>query len=157
MASGPHTPAAGTSPGEIRFEFPADLSYLSIVRRLVGKAAARCGFAEPAVREIQMAADEACTNAIQHACCDPSDRIEVRIHPRDWGIQIDVADRGPGFPFHERLKDNLVEIIRRMPSRGFGIPIIGRLMDEARYEPAAGGNVLRMTRQLDRATHAQHA
>ena len=130
---------------ELAFEFPADPCYLTIVRRLVGDLAALRGFDPDAAHDIQIAADEACANAMQHGCRSGRDRIRICIVCGPEGLVIDVIDWGDGFAIDNHVRRPLREILQSMPSRGMGLPIIRTLMDEVAYEAGTPkGNVLRM-------------
>ena len=129
----------------LAFEFPADPSYLSLVRQIVGDIAARHGFSPEAVHEIQIATDEACANAMQHGCSAGKDDVRVCIVCRPHEIDVSVIDRGAGFAFNEQACRPLRDVLQTMPNRGMGLPIIRTLMDEVAYEAGTPhGNVLRM-------------
>ena len=54
-------------PKRVSLSIPRDTRYLSLVRRAVVVLASRVGFAPAATGEIEMAVDEAASNAIRHA------------------------------------------------------------------------------------------
>ena len=54
-------------PAELRLELPGDPSVLSRLRRLLRRWLRERGAAEPLVTEVNLAVNEACANAIEHA------------------------------------------------------------------------------------------
>lgn len=134
---------------QLAFEFPADPSYLSLVRQIVGDIAQRQGFGPEAVHDIQIATDEACANAMQHGCRRGQNRIRICISCPHHSLDVDVIDWGDGFAFEEQVRRPLRQVLESMPSRGMGLPIIRTLMDEVAYETGTPkGNVLRMRKIL---------
>ena len=56
-------------------KYPADFEHLDAIRKFVGEVAERAGFSGRDVYAIQLAADEACSNIIEHAYEGVSDGV----------------------------------------------------------------------------------
>ncbi len=92
--------------------------------------------------EIRLALSEAVANAVLHGCrSDPAKRVHICVEcDPARGILIVVEDPGEGFDPSE--VESPIEGERLFNSRGRGVFLINRLMDEVRYEK--GGTLIRM-------------
>ena len=132
----------------IRLSVPRATCYLSLIRKAVATAARQVGFGEADVDLIELAVDEASSNAVLYACesSPPVIEVEVLVGPIDFTIVL--ADGNPRYCFDERE----VELERQLASDergGLGIYIIKRFMDEVRYEccPERGSRIV-MSKRL---------
>ena len=150
MSQNPIQNGPGSAPADqLAFDFPANPSYLSLVRHVVGDIARRQGFGPEAIHDIQIATDEACANAMQHGCRHGQNRVRICISCPQHSFDVNVIDWGDGFAFEEQVRRPLRQVLEGMPSRGMGLPIIRTLMDEVAYETGTPeGNVLRMRKIL---------
>ncbi len=126
-------------------KFPARFEFLDEIREFVGKKARASGFSDKDIYSIQLAADEAASNVIEHAyagmqngtiqlSCDFSGKI-LTITLLDHGRQFDPAQvRDPD------LKANLSD--RQIG--GLGIFLMRKMMDEVQYQSSKSGNLLVM-------------
>ena len=141
-----------TASRRVSLMIPRDTDFLSLVRRTVVDLASENGFDDAAQAEIEMAVDEATSNAIRHAQGpDESISLEAAIDPD--GITVTVCDGGAPFALSSApgadLEDRL-ETWRDEPREGgLGVLIMRRFMDEVecRHSPETG-NELRMRRYL---------
>lgn len=143
----------GRNVERLALTFPRDTHYLALVRKVVADMALRAGFAVEDVDKIELAIDEACSNAIIYQV-DPTGLgrfaeldVEIRIElPR---FTVVLRDRGDPYPFEEQGNFDLEDHLRRLEPGGLGIYIIKNFMDEVVYEHnARDGNVLTMTKLL---------
>jgi anti-sigma regulatory factor (Ser/Thr protein kinase) len=153
-----------TAAERIALRVPRDTFYLSLVRHAVTDLARRAGFLPAAVAEIEMAVDEACSNAVRHARggrplegpAGPApmgsafyDAISVDAVGDPAGITVTIADGGEPFPFDRVGVEDLESYLATRQAGGLGVYIIRRFMDEVEYrhEPERG-NELRMRKYL---------
>jgi serine/threonine-protein kinase RsbW len=135
-------------PKRVSLCIPRDTMYLTVVRRVVVELARSVGFAEGATAEIEMAIDEAASNAIRHAGGQGSVSLEAL-----WdgsGMTLTVKDGGEPFSF-DRLASLDLDTYHqeRGQQGGLGVYIIKRFMDEVEYRHLPEtGNELRMRKYL---------
>lgn len=149
------TVAGGSRVERVAITFPRDTHYLAVVRKVIADAATRAGFDADEVAKIELAVDEACSNAIIYQV-DPEGAgrfselgVEVRIErPR---FTVVLQDRGAPYPFDEGGNIDLEDQLRRLEPGGLGIYIIKNFMDEVAYQHSArDGNTLTMVKFLSR-------
>lgn len=104
----------------------AELKLLPIVLRTVRDVACRYGLDESAVRELELATEEACHNVIEHAY-EPGENgyYKVKIHRESTCFRITVRDQG--MPFNlKRLNEE--------KSSDLGVKLMHACTDEVRSE-----------------------
>lgn len=133
----------------VSLSIPRDIAYLSLVRRSVVALASRAGFSAASAGEIEIAVDEAASNAIRHSTGRGGVSLEASAD--DAGITVTVADGGGApFPF-ERCGAADVDAWHAQTSTGggLGVIIMKRFMDEVEYRHRPEtGNELRMRKYL---------
>ena len=129
--------------------FPAKFEFLDEIRELVAQVAREGGFTEKEIYSLQLAADEAASNIIEHAYEGVSNAI-VDITCDMYGDAMTITMRDIGRPFdpskikQPNLKANLAE--RQIG--GLGVYLMRKLMDEVRYESnSKTGNLLTMIKR----------
>ena len=134
-------------PKRVSLCIPRDTMYLALVRRVVVELARDVGFADEATAEIEMAIDEAASNAIRHAGGTGAVSLEAL-----WdgsGITLTVKDGGEPFSFDRLAALDLDSYHQRGQTGGLGVYIIKRFMDEVEYRHLPEtGNELRMRKYL---------
>jgi serine/threonine-protein kinase RsbW len=132
---------------------PADLTRVAELRALVRTAvdALEPGTDDACRDDLVQAVDEAATNTILHGYRGGAGWLEVAIERRDDRLQITIEDEAPRFdPTSVPEPDLTVAPEARTPG-GMGIHLIRAGTDEIRHSPRpGGGNILTMTRRLDR-------
>lgn len=129
---------------EVVLEIPARPEYLHLVRQVVAAAAQlEPTFPDERIDDLRIAVSEAATNAVEaHVGSSAEERILLRCDLSDEGIQVEVLDRGGGFDVGEhqpvRRADQLAE-------RGFGLPLMRELADEADITTRDDGTAVRLT------------
>lgn len=129
-------------------QFSAKFEFLDEIREFVGDIARAGGFGDKDVYNIQLAADEAASNIIEHAYEGVKNGVlEISCGMRDGAITIIMVDHGESFdPSAIPLPDLKADLSERKIG-GLGIFLMRKLMDEVRYESRNTGNVLTMIKR----------
>ena len=130
--------------------FIADFDNLDEIRAFVGESARRVGFSEKEIYSIQLAADEASSNIIEHAYAGVKDgKIEIDCIVLDGGIKIVVRDQGKSFNPSSVPEPNVKADLSERKIGGLGMYLMRKLMDEVTYESSAdAGNILTMIKHM---------
>jgi len=130
-------------------QFSAKFEFLDEIREFVGDIARAGGFGDKDVYNIQLAADEAASNVIEHAYEGVSDGLlELSCGVRGNTITIILVDHGESFdPSVIPLPDLKADLSERKIG-GLGIFLMRKLMDEVHYEAKPNkNNVLTMIKR----------
>ena len=129
-------------------QFSASFEYLDEIREFVGGIARQGGFGDKDIYNIQLAADEAASNIIEHAYeGNKNGVLEISCGVQDGAIKIIMVDHGESFdPSAIPLPDLKADLSERKIG-GLGIFLMRKLMDEVRYESKKTGNVLTMIKR----------
>jgi len=130
-------------------QFSAQFSYLDEIREFVGAIARDNGFTDKEIYNIQLAADEAASNIIEHAYEGVKDGVlDVSCGVKGNIITIIMVDYGESFdPAAVPLPDLKADLSERKIG-GLGIFLMRKLMDEVHYETRKDkSNVLTMTKR----------
>ncbi|MBM3125189.1 MAG: ATP-binding protein [Chloroflexi bacterium] len=127
---------------------PARYEYLDEIREFVAGVAGQSGFGEKEVYSLQLAADEAATNIIEHAYAGMSNgTLEVSCNLQGDSLVIVMRDYGKTFdPSKVRQPDVTTNLSKRQIG-GLGIYLMRKLMDEVHYESIGNQNILTMTKR----------
>ena len=80
------------------YVFPAKFEYLDEIRELVATVARKGGFSEKAIYSLQLAADEAASNIIEHAYEEnPKEMLYITCDVKGGEIIITMRDTGKPF------------------------------------------------------------
>ncbi|HZU99908.1 MAG TPA: ATP-binding protein [Planctomycetota bacterium] len=147
------TCAPGTKRERVSISFPRDTHYLAVVRKVVADAAFRAGFDPDDTAKIELAVDEACSNAIiyqvDHAGEGRFDELSIEILLDRPRFTVTLRDAGAAYPFDEKGNMDLEDQLQRLEPGGLGIFIIKNFMDEVAYQHSArDGNTLTMVKLL---------
>jgi serine/threonine-protein kinase RsbW len=129
--------------------FAAKFEFLDEIREFVGGVARQGGFSDKDVYNIQLAADEAASNMIEHSYENiPDGVIDLSCGMEDDLIRIVLIDYGEPFdPSAIPLPDLKADLSDRKIG-GLGIFLMRKLMDEVHYEPKPDkSNVLTMIKR----------
>ncbi len=130
--------------------FDADFDNLDDIREFVGEAAGRAGFSDKEIYSIQLAADEASSNIIEHAYAGmKGGKLEIECSIFEGGIKIVMHDQGKSFNPSSVPEPNVKADLSERKIGGLGLYLMRKLMDEVTYEPLAEkGNVLTMIKNV---------
>lgn len=132
-----------------KVKFPAQFQYLDEIRDFVAEIARRGGFSDKEIYSIQLAADEAASNIIEHAYEGVTDgELEIACGMKGDLLTIVLYDHGQPFdPASVRPPDLKADLSDRQIG-GLGIYLMRKLMDEVEYESSTdGGNRLTLTKR----------
>jgi serine/threonine-protein kinase RsbW len=129
--------------------FPARFEFLDEIREFVAQVAREGGFNEKEIYSLQLAADEAATNIMEHAYEGISDAgLDVNCTMRGNTIIITMHDTGIAFDPSTVKQPNLKADLSERQIGGLGMYLMRKLMDDVRYESnSKTGNLLTMTKR----------
>jgi serine/threonine-protein kinase RsbW len=129
--------------------FPASFEFLDEIREFVAQVAREGGFTEKEIYSLQLAADEAASNIIEHAYEGVSD-ADLDITCDVYGDTLTITMRDTGIPFDPSSvkPPNLKADLSERQIGGLGLYLMRKLMDEVHYESnSKTGNLLTMTKR----------
>ena len=108
------------------------------------------GFSEDRIEDLKTAVEEACMNAIEHGNKEDDDvKVLVELIADDSKLRVDIHDRGSGIHGEIQKPDIDAKMARKQTSRGWGLFLIQKLMDEVEFDwNPETGNVTRMVINL---------
>jgi serine/threonine-protein kinase RsbW len=129
--------------------FPARFEFLDEIREFVAEVAREGGFSEKEIYSLQLAADEAASNIIEHAYEGVSDAdLDIACDMRGDTLIITMRDTGRPFDPSKVKQPNLKADLSKRQIGGLGLYLMRKLMDEVRYESnPTTGNLLTMTKR----------
>ena len=130
----------------LELRIPADIRYISLVRRGVRNLAESAGFAREEVADVEVAVSEAVTNSVEHGSPERDTAIVV-VKCRTSGdcleVEIEDQSKADSLPPCPTCCDPKEE-------RGRGVLMMYRLMDECEGSRTEGGMRIRMAKQRGR-------
>lgn len=130
--------------------FPAKFEYLDEIREMVAETARAGGFSEKTIYSLQLAADEAATNIIEHAYAGIKNAsFEITCEMQGDKIIIAMYDTGKPFDSSSIKEPNLTADLAKRQIGGLGIYLMRKLMDTVYYESSKSGNLLTMTKRRE--------
>lgn len=127
----------------------ANFAVLDEIREFVAAAARQVGFSEKEIYSIQLAADEASSNVIEHAYAGVEDgKIEIACNANSGELKIVIRDRGTSFNPSSVPEPNVNANLSERKIGGLGMYLMRKLMDEVAYESSPEtGNTLTMVKR----------
>ena len=134
------------TPWNFRCSIPSDTSVGSgLVHSLIEEMLAR-GWSAREQFCVQLAFEEAITNAIRHGNrLDPNKKVDVEFRCDDQEVVIQITDEGPGFD-PTQVPDPTSSDLIEVPG-GRGVLLINELMTDVRYNEK--GNRVTMKKMKD--------
>ena len=131
-----------TDSAVVRLDLPADADYLHLVGALIAAFLDPLD-GPPAPQEllegVQLAAHEVCANMVRHAYAGRSDgRIVVGLRLEEAPRRLLVELRDTGLPFDPGQARTPEP--DELPTGGYGLLLVRKLMDEVRYTSGPDGN-----------------
>lgn len=129
--------------------FPAKFEFLDEIRDLVAEVARKGGFSEKEIYSLQLAADEAASNIIEHAYAGVTNAsLDVSCDMSGDEIVITMLDNGKPFDPSKVKQPNLKANLSERQIGGLGMYLMRKLMDEVHYEAnSRTGNRLTMIKR----------
>jgi serine/threonine-protein kinase RsbW len=130
--------------------FDANFDNLDEIREIVAEAARQVGFSDKEIYAIQLAADEASSNIIEHAYAGvKGGKLEIDISISDNKLKIIMRDHGKPFDPASVPEPNVKADLSERKIGGLGMYLMRKLMDEVSYESSPEtGNILTMIKRL---------
>ena len=129
----------------------ADPAQLAVIRDFVAKASRSLDADERAIRDLQLAVDEVCSNSIRHGYGGQEGQIEVSVERIGHSIRVVVRDWGMAFDPEQIPVPDLCLPLEERSLGGLGLFLVQQVMDEVRFEfNDSRGNSVTMVRRLDR-------
>jgi serine/threonine-protein kinase RsbW len=131
--------------------FPARFEFLDEIREFVSQVAHEGGFSEKMIYSLQLAADEAASNIIEHAYAGASDAyVDITCDMNGDEIVITMKDQGIPFDPSGVKEPNLTADLSERQIGGLGVYLMRKIMDTVRYETnPRNGNLLTMTKRRE--------
>ena len=126
----------------IEFRIPADVRYISVVRRGVRNLAESAGFCREDAADVEVAVAEAVTNSVEHGSPEPEVTIHVRCYTSGDYLVVEVEDHSEAdaIPNPSQTSDAPEE-------HGRGVMMMRALMDECSDYRTDHGIGVRMAKQ----------
>ncbi len=136
-----------TAVRDFRLELRSDPKLLQAVRKLVYCYVSCYGFSDEQCREIVLAVDEACANAIRHSYVGhPGGIIMLQLGVTRNSLEICLEDYGRTASQDKVCHRTPAPVdLEHMQPGGLGVQFIYQVFDEVRYTAGSdGGNNVRM-------------
>ncbi len=127
----------GALPGQLSLRLPAEPSVLADVRQVLRRWLHRHAVPEPDAREILLAVNEACANAIEHAYSPAPAEFSLKASDDHGLLEFTVTDEG-------------IWRAARGEHRGRGLKLIEAAMDEVEIDRSDAGTTVVMRRRVSR-------
>jgi serine/threonine-protein kinase RsbW len=135
----------------VKMRWPADLAQLGAIRGFVAEASRSLDADELAIRDLQLAVDEVCSNSIRHGYAGQEGQIEVTVERAGHSIRVVVRDWGVAFDPEKIPVPDLGVPLEERALGGLGLFLVKQVMDDVRFEfNDSKGNSVTMIRRLDR-------
>ncbi len=133
-----------------RRKFRAKFEELEQIRDFVGRTARGAGFGEKAIYSVQLAADEAASNIIEHAYeGKPKATFELDCEVDGNQLIMTFHDQGKSFDFDRVEVPDLKADLSDRKFGGLGIYLMHKLMDHVDYTVTSSGNTLTLIKHKE--------
>lgn len=107
------------------------------------------GLDEIVLNQIVLAADEVCTNAIQHGCSrSESGDFSVSVALLPGRISIEIQDSSRPFPIGDQVNVDCAAKIKNREKGGLGLFLVQKIMDEIAIEELGKHHIIRMSKYI---------
>ncbi len=128
--------------------YPAKFEFLDEIRDFVAGIARHGGFSDKEIYSLQLAADEAASNIIEHAYEGIADAtLDIACDMQGDAIVITMRDEGITFDPSKVKQPNLKAKLSERQIGGLGVYLMRKLMDEVHYESEGKSNTLTMIKR----------
>lgn len=118
----------------VKLTLPLELSYFPLAQSFVHETARKCGFDGSSLSQIDVAIEEAVTNAMKHSF-DPEENttFDILCEPLADGIKIVIKDKGipfdpDRFPHYKPSRS-----LEDLSTAGLGVHLMKAMMDECAF------------------------
>ena len=131
--------------------FDANFQNLDEIRKFVGEVARQIGFSDKDIYSIQLAADEASSNIIEHAYRGVENgKLEIECNNDNGELKIVMRDWGKPFDPSSIPEPNISADLSERKIGGLGMYLMRKLMDEVTYDSSVKtGNTLIMVKRKE--------
>jgi anti-anti-sigma factor len=138
-------------PKVISLTLPADVNLLAALRGFLTAVLREHGYPLDVVNDVELAADEAVTNVVEHAYqYDVRKSVVLELRMEQDRVQVLVKDQGqPYRPTGQGV--DLEKHIAERRTGGLGVHLMHAMMDAVDYRREDGQNVLALTKKVARA------
>ncbi|MDB5080957.1 MAG: putative anti-sigma regulatory factor, serine/threonine protein kinase [Chloroflexi bacterium] len=146
---------------DIDIQIPSDIVFERVVRESAVFVAKYLGFDEERVADLQLAVSEAVTNAIEHGNnSDINIKAGVKFFVKNGQLAVQVSDLGHWVDATAKVEtagDNLdiEERLERNFTRGMGIFLIEKLVDNIEVKSSSQGTEFTMWFNLNKNSQSQ--
>lgn len=117
---------------------------------MLGSRARAAGFGDKAIYAIQLAADEAASNIIEHAYAGRTDAsFDLSCEFKRDRLVITFYDQGKSFDISKVSKPDIKADLSERKIGGLGIYLMHKLMDEVHYKSTGAENILTLTKRME--------
>ena len=137
--------------GSNRFEIEvkSELKSLAVIGDFIAETLNKFGSDQATIYQVQLAADEACTNIIKYAYLGGEENISLVLELVNGDLIVTITDRGKPFDPSSIPPPDLSSDLDKRKVGGLGIYFMRKLMDEITYSfDARLGNRLTMKKGL---------
>jgi anti-sigma regulatory factor (Ser/Thr protein kinase) len=133
----------------IELRIANDLAALAGIAERIERFGAEQRLPPHVVNALNVALDEAVSNAINHGYDDGArGEIAVRLRHRPGSVLVEIEDDGRPFDPLQTPPPDLTSPLAERPIGGLGVHLIRNLMDEVTYARHDGRNILKMVKNL---------
>jgi serine/threonine-protein kinase RsbW len=133
----------------VKVELPADVNLLAALRVFTTAMLREHGYPADLVNDLELAADEAVTNVIEHAYrYDTKRSFQMELLMEKSQVQVFIRDNGEPFTPGEAPKVDLDRHIAERRTGGLGVHLMHTMMDKVEHRRENGQNVLILTRTV---------
>jgi anti-sigma regulatory factor (Ser/Thr protein kinase) len=125
---------------------PAEEDQISVISEIIKRLMSASGFGLKEILEMQLAAEEACTNIALYAYPSTQGYIHIIAEIGDRLI-LSIEDEGTPFDPTKCNAPLLQSSAEERPIGGLGIYLIKTCVDEVCYEFREGKNILRLVKK----------
>ena len=128
---------------------PSRTEFLAAIRDTTKRVAEIAGCDEPTAAQVALAVDEAATNVIEHAYGGAADRfVELNFECPPGELVVEIVDDGRPVDRGSLPRVDLRRYARERRRGGFGVHLMGRIMDQVSFRRRGRCNVCSMVKKL---------
>lgn len=133
----------------VKVELPADVNLLAGLRVFVTAMLREHGYPSDLVNDVELAADEAATNVIEHAYrYDTTRSFSLELVMAKGQVQAVLRDSGEAYAPEQPPQVDLDRHIAERRTGGLGVHLMHTMMDAVERRREGGQNVLVLTRKV---------